>query len=141
MFFIDTNILLYAISPRTEEAAKRAIAERIVKSAGWGFSTQVMTEFYSNAIKPEPRGPGLGQVAAGRYLDTLLLLNRCQPTDHALIMAAIRLHQRFRIDWWDAPILAAAQRLGCTHLVSEDFSHGQNYDGVTVLNPFLEISA
>lgn len=141
MVFLDTNILLYAISPRAEEAPKRGIAERIVKSAGWGFSTQVMAEFYSNAIKPEPRGPGLGREQAGRYLDTLLLLNHCQPADNALVMTAIRLHQRFRIDWWDAPVLAAAQRLGCSHLLSEDFAHGQNYDGVTVINPFLELPA
>ena len=32
--------------------------------------------------------------------------------------------------------LAAAERAGCTRVYSEDLSDGQDYDGVTVLNPF-----
>jgi predicted nucleic acid-binding protein len=139
--FLDTNILLYAISPKEAEAGKRAVAERIILAGKFGLSTQVMVEFYVNAIKPTPQGAGFTSQQARRYLDTLLLLNHCQPTDSELIITAIGLHQRFRIDWWDAPILAAAQRLGCSHLLSEDFSHGQDYDGVTVINPFLEAAA
>jgi len=139
--FLDTNVLLYAISPKEAEAAKRALAERIILAGGFGLSTQVMVEFYVNAIKPGPQGAGFTSSQAQRYLDTLLLFNRCQPTDSELVMTAIRLHQRFRIDWWDAPILAAAQRLGCSHLLSEDFSHGQDYDGVTTINPFLDSAA
>jgi predicted nucleic acid-binding protein len=38
---------------------------------------------------------------------------------------------------WDAAILAAAKELDPSTVFSEDFSHGQTYDGVTVLNPFL----
>jgi predicted nucleic acid-binding protein len=141
MVFLDTNILLYAISSREEEAPKRAVAERTILAGGFGLSTQVMVEFYVNAIKPTPQGAGFTSQQAQRYLDTLLLFNHCQPTDTKLVMTAIWLHQRFRIDWWDAPILAAAQRLGCSHLLSEDFSHGQDYDGVTIINPFLETAA
>ena len=33
--------------------------------------------------------------------------------------------------------LAAAVELGCTTLYSEDLNHGQSYDGVRVVNPFL----
>jgi len=36
-----------------------------------------------------------------------------------------------------AVIIAAAYELGCATLYSEDFSHGQDYDGVRVVNPFL----
>jgi len=138
MVFLDTNILLYAISPRADEAPKRTIAECIVKAGGWGFSTQVMMEFYVNAIKPAPHGPGFDGALAIRFLETLLLVNHCQGSDTDLVRHALQLHQRYRIQWWDAPILAAAQQLGCTHLLSEDFSHGQRYDGVTVINPFRE---
>ena len=38
---------------------------------------------------------------------------------------------------WDATIIAPAQNLGCVTLYSEDMSHGQNYGGVRVNNPFL----
>jgi predicted nucleic acid-binding protein len=38
---------------------------------------------------------------------------------------------------WDATIIAAAVELGCSTLYSEDLNHGQSYDGVKVVNPFL----
>ena len=41
----------------------------------------------------------------------------------------------------DAVILAAAKRLGCHTVYSEDLNHGQDYDGVRVVNPFLAAAA
>lgn len=141
MVFLDSNILLYAISRAPEEAAKRAVAERIVLETEWSFSAQVMEEFYVNAIRPGPAGAPLTPPLASEYLQLLLPDHHCQALDAELVMQAQRLHQRFRIQWWDAPILAAAQRLGCSHVISEDLAHGQDYDGVTVINPFQEIPA
>jgi predicted nucleic acid-binding protein len=40
---------------------------------------------------------------------------------------------------YDAAIVAAAQELGATRVYSEDMSHGQNYDGVEVINPFRSL--
>jgi len=37
---------------------------------------------------------------------------------------------------YHAARVAAAQELGATTLYSEDFSDGQDYDGVRVINPF-----
>ena len=39
--------------------------------------------------------------------------------------------------YWDAAILAAAKAARCQQLLSEDLNHGQDYDGVVVVNPFL----
>jgi len=41
------------------------------------------------------------------------------------------------IRYYDAAIVAAARELGAGTLYSEDLSHGQEYDGVKVVNPFL----
>ena len=38
---------------------------------------------------------------------------------------------------YDRAILAAAQELGAQTVYSKDLSHGQTYDGVKVVNPFL----
>lgn len=141
MLFLDTNVLLYAISPFEQELDKQRIAAAIVETPGWAFSAQVLQEFYVNAIKPTPRGAGLTPVLATEYLESFLPDHPCQAIDAELVGLAQRLHQRFRIDWWDAVILAAAQRLGCSHILSEDFTHGQVYDGVTIINPFLELAA
>jgi predicted nucleic acid-binding protein len=48
-------------------------------------------------------------------------------------MAACR---RYVISYWDAAIIEASRALGCAIVLSEDLSHGQDYDGVTVQNPF-----
>ena len=42
------------------------------------------------------------------------------------------------LSYWDAAILAAAITLGCDAVHSEDMSHMQDYDGVRVINPFVE---
>ena len=38
----------------------------------------------------------------------------------------------------DAAILAAAAEIGARTCYSEDLTHGQNYLGVTVVNPFRD---
>ena len=38
---------------------------------------------------------------------------------------------------FDDPRIAAARELGCHTLYTEDLNHGQNYEGVRVINPFL----
>ena len=43
-----------------------------------------------------------------------------------------------RVSFWDGLILSAARRAGCKTLFSEDFSHGQIFQGLKIVNPFLE---
>ncbi len=54
------------------------------------------------------------------------------------VLNALDLRERFQISYWDAAIVAAAHELGCNSIYSEDFSHGQDYAGVKVVNPFLD---
>lgn len=53
-----------------------------------------------------------------------------------LVRAAIAMHDRHQLSYWDAAILAAAKALGCHSVYSEDLNAGQTYDGVIVMNPF-----
>lgn len=50
--------------------------------------------------------------------------------------AAFATRERFGISSWDAAMLEAARQLGCDVVLSEDLGHGQDYDGVPVINPF-----
>jgi hypothetical protein len=59
-----------------------------------------------------------------------------QETTVALFNAALRTKQRYGIHYWDAAIIEASRALGCTHVLSEDLSDGQDYGGVQVTNPF-----
>ena len=55
------------------------------------------------------------------------------------MMAALDARQRFQLSYWDAAIIEASRALGCTHVLSEDLSDGQDYGGVQVTNPFREL--
>lgn len=52
--FLDTNVLLYAVSPDPQEAAKRAVARQ-----DWALSTQVLQESYVNAVAAKGNRPAL----------------------------------------------------------------------------------
>jgi predicted nucleic acid-binding protein len=49
--FVDTNILLYAISQDPEERAKAALANELLSSRDVGVSVQVLQEFYVQATR------------------------------------------------------------------------------------------
>ena len=46
MRFVDTNVLVYAVSPAPEEADKRRAAQRIIVAGDLALSVQVLQEFY-----------------------------------------------------------------------------------------------
>ena len=52
MRFVDTNVLLYAISSDPDEAAKATAARAILESADLALSVQVLQEFYVQATRP-----------------------------------------------------------------------------------------
>ena len=56
--------------------------------------------------------------------------------DGALMMAALDVEKRYRLSYWDAMIVAAAQHAGVETLHSEDFNDGQAFGPVRVVNPF-----
>jgi predicted nucleic acid-binding protein len=58
------------------------------------------------------------------------------PADLGTMDAAWAIEDRFGLSWWDSLIVAAAQLGGCTHLLTEDLSDGQSFDGVLVISPF-----
>jgi predicted nucleic acid-binding protein len=52
------------------------------------------------------------------------------------ILEALDLEGRYRISFWDALVVHAAQAAGAEVLYSEDLSDGQLYGPVRVINPF-----
>jgi predicted nucleic acid-binding protein len=57
-------------------------------------------------------------------------------TTYALIQRGWYWTDKAQISYWDALILAAAERRGCRWLLSEDFQAGQKLGSITVVNPF-----
>jgi predicted nucleic acid-binding protein len=56
--------------------------------------------------------------------------------DRLLVYQAIDLHRQHRISYWDALIVAAAERAGCSKVLSEDLNEGQRYNSIEIQNPF-----
>jgi len=132
--FLDTNVLIYAVSSDPAEAPKKEIALELIENTDFGLSAQVLQEFYVNVtgkialpIAPDEAVALLEQL---RHFPMVL-------TDYPLIVAGIEAALRSGISYWDGAIIAAAERLGASTLYTEDLNHGQRYASVRAVNPFL----
>jgi predicted nucleic acid-binding protein len=96
---------------------------------------QVLQEFYVQATHVR-RPDALPHDIAARLIQKWLRF-RIQETTLAVLQSALALKDRYQISYWDAAILAAAKSARCQQLLSEDLNHGQDYGGITVINPFL----
>jgi predicted nucleic acid-binding protein len=56
--------------------------------------------------------------------------------DGAVVERAWTVQDRYRLSWWDALIVGAAQLSGCGSLLTEDLQDGQALGDVRVVNPF-----
>lgn len=132
--FVDTNVLLYSIDEEPGNEPKRRRAQQLLLSEKWGWSVQVAAEFFVNATSAK-RPFKLDSAAAAALVEAWLAFPTVDITP-TLFRAAVDVQQRFHLSYWDAAILAAAKQMGCSTVYSEDLNAGQNYDGVTVVNPF-----
>lgn len=131
---LDTNILIYAAQGARAEPEKHGRARQIVVEENYATSAQILAEFYANVVKKGLRP--LDPERAAHWV-RVLAKKPCQAVDSALVRAGIDIAQRYRISYWDGAVIAAAERLGCKTLYSEDLNHGQAYGSVKVINPFL----
>ena len=131
--YFDTNILVYAYD--LDAPAKRVVALRLVEE-GWdalgatAISVQVLQELHVNLVRRGQTPAASAQIvrdfAAWPVVDNTL----------DLLKAALDEQARWQLSLWDSLVLAAARASGPTELVTEDLSHGQDYGGVKVVNPF-----
>lgn len=136
MRFVDTNVLLYAVSTDPREQAKSAAAAEILSAGDLALSIQVLQEFFVQATRASRSDKLSHQQAAG--LVESFLRFEVQETTSGLMLAAMGTRQRFGIPYWDAAILEAARIMKCDTVLSEDLGSEQDYGGVSVINPFLE---
>lgn len=134
MRFVDTNILLYAISTAPKERGKAKTARAILESEDLALSVQVLQEFYVQATRTSKRDRITHSDAVG-LIEAFLRFPVVEVNLH-IFRAALESSRRFQLSYWDATIVEAARALGCSTILSEDLSHGQNFEGIAVHNPF-----
>lgn len=133
--FVDTNVLVYARDASEVEKQPKALAwiETLWRTRAGRTSFQVLGEYY--VTMTEKLTPGLAIDDARRDVRDLLAWNPLS-IDQTTLEGAWAVRDRFGLSWWDSLIVAAAQQVSCSHLITEDLSHSQNLDGVVVVNPF-----
>ena len=134
MRFVDTNVLLYAVSTDPDETAKAAIARALLESTDLALSVQVLQEFYVQATRPT-RQHRLSHEQASLLVESWLRFP-VQDTTVPIMQAAAAMAQASGISYWDAAVVEAARALGCTTVLTEDLADGRDYAGVHVENPF-----
>jgi predicted nucleic acid-binding protein len=131
--FVDTNVLIYAFDATAGAKREAAVElmERLWTARTGCVSMQVLQEFYVTVTK-KLRMPSNSALAQVERLGTWTV-HRPAIGD---VLRAIELHQKQKISFWDAMIIRSAIGSGCSVVWSEDLSHGQQLDGVTIQNPF-----
>jgi predicted nucleic acid-binding protein len=134
--FVDTNVLVYQLDERDPAKQERARAwlDFIWTSRTGRVSFQVLSELYVTVTRKLE--PGLDPEAARTVVKALGAWDPV-PVNERVFAAAWIAQDRYRLSWWDALIVGAARLADCGVLLSEDLQHGQDLDGLRVINPFL----
>lgn len=135
MRFLDTNILLYAVSRAPAEASKRDRALALLDFDDWVVSVQVFQEFYVQATRAT-KADRIQPQQATALIESWLRF-RVQEITVPILRSALQASVRYQLSYWDAAILEAARAAGCTQVYSEDLSAGRNYGGIYIINPFI----
>lgn len=134
MRFVDTDVLLYAVSRAPAEREKADAARSLLADRDLALSAQVLQEFYVQATRTS-RTDALSHDQAAGLVDSFTRFPVCDVT-LGLVRSAIAARERLQLSYWDAAIIEAARLAGCDVVLSEDLNDGQDYDGVRVVNPF-----
>lgn len=127
--FLDTNVLIYAAS---DYPTKTAPANGLTRSGGT-VSVQVLNEFASVMT----RKYGASSRTVRDFIDGARRFLTVLPLTEAEHDEAVRLVERYQLQFWDALIAASALQAGCTRLLTEDMHAGLVIEGwLTVVNSF-----
>jgi predicted nucleic acid-binding protein len=134
--FVDTNILVYSRDASEPEKQRQAMAwmSHLWKSRTGRLSFQVLQEYYSTVTGKLQ--PGMEPQDARDDVQALFAW-RPIPVDADVIKGAWIIQDRFKLSWWDALIVSAAQIGDCRLLLTEDFHENQLIGKVRIINPFL----
>ncbi len=133
--FVDTNILIYTYSE--DELLKKSFANKIFIDYADDLiiSTQVINELTNILFKKF-------KLSSEDIENVILEVDNLLPIvsfDIKTQIKAIRIKNKYKFQFYDALIIAAALENGCRILFSEDMQHLQVIDNtLTIINPFSD---
>jgi len=132
--FLDSNVLVYSDDrgePRKQEAALGLLESCRRRSTGV-VSSQVLQEYFAAATHKLGVSAEIARRKVELFARFDLVLIGLED-----ILGAIDLHRLHGFSLWDALIVRAATRSGCSVLYSEDLQAGRRIEGLEIVNPFL----
>ena len=119
--------------------SKQMVATRLVDEAidsGTGIiSFQVVQEFFNVAFRRF--NPVMSSVEAEQVLALTFRPLLAIHSSYSLYAKALELIRRYSLSWYDSLIISAALESDCQILYTEDIQHGQKFQDLRVVNPFV----
>ncbi len=141
LFFLDTNIFVYALltsEPRKKLRAVQLLEQALASHTGC-VSYQVIQEFANVGLRKFAQCFSVHECK--QFIDAAMQpLNRVVSSPE-LFEAALNLHDETRYSFYDCLVIAAALQAGANVLYTEDLQHNQLIDGhLRIVNPFLDVA-
>ncbi len=141
LFFLDTNIFVYALlasEPRKKLRAVQLLEQALASHTGC-VSYQVIQEFANVSLRKFAQCFSVHECK--QFIDAAMQpLNRVASSPE-LFEAALNLHDETRYSFYDCLVIAAALQAGANVLYTEDLQHNQLIDGrLRIVNPFLAVA-
>lgn len=135
MVFIDTNVWVYALSG--QDNVKRRTAIDLIASSYRDdticVSSQVLKEFANFAFKKTRKTADQINAMLEKIGEHAFVADTKQ-----LVMDAVAGKEKWQVGFYDALMLAAANKAGCSSIYTEDLNDGQRYGNVVARNPFAK---
>ena len=135
LVFVDTNVFVYRHD--RSDPAKQARADEwiahLARTRSGRLSYQVLQELYVTLTGNARTG---FDPSEAREIVRDLTVWQPAVTHLRILERAWHVQDGHSVSWWDAVIVAAAQSLGCSILLTEDLQHGHAFGEVRVVNPF-----
>lgn len=134
MKFYDKKTLVYAATTLDERKRKIAIeliTQSLEMDGDGAISVQVMSEFVHDLLSKKQAT--LAEI--DKWISFFYPLLATEVTMD-IVRNAVAIMNEYGIQFYDAQIVATAEKLGCHEIVSEDLNEKQLYHGMAVVNPF-----
>ena len=135
MRFFDTNVLVYAATKqdaRKGEIAREIISHALIVNHDGCISTQVLAEFANTMIGKLHHD----KESIDGFIDYYRELLATDVTID-LVRRAMAVKEEYGLQFYDALIVATAEKLGCHEIVTDDLNPDRTYCGMAVVNPFM----
>lgn len=134
MLAIDTNILAYAAFAGADD--RKIVAIEVIAAAALAEAVlpmQVLVEFANASLRRRQ----LTIAEARRRIEEWAMVFPVAAVRPGDVLAALDLVASRQLSYFDALIIATSRHAGATILVTEDMQDGAEFDGLTILNPFM----